>query len=143
MTKPALISPEPPSEADLRQLSDGLTAHAREAGHPFGMTDHGFFLRDPDGRMEAGLHAIHAAGHGTYFVRLLWVAPERRGEGLGTRLLASAEAHARALGCSVLYLDTFDFQGPDYYPRFGFEIFGRLDIPGTGLTRLYFVKRLS
>jgi GNAT superfamily N-acetyltransferase len=39
-------------------------------------------------------------------LKRLWVAPESRGFGLAARLVAAAEEHARALGASVLRLDT-------------------------------------
>lgn len=38
----------------------------------------------------------------------LGVVPERRGEGIGARLLAAVEAKARALGCCRLTLEVFE-----------------------------------
>ena len=39
-------------------------------------------------------------------IKRLWVSPQARGQGLARRLMAAAEARARALGIAVLRLDT-------------------------------------
>jgi hypothetical protein len=43
--------------------------------------------------------------------------------------LALAEARAVALGCHSARLDTFSFQAPDFYRKFGWEVFATLDQP--------------
>jgi GNAT superfamily N-acetyltransferase len=43
---------------------------------------------------------------GTLEVKRLWVAPQARGQGLATALMAAAEDTARSLGASALVLDT-------------------------------------
>lgn len=47
-----------------------------------------------------------------------------------------------AFGCHSASVDTFSFQGPQFYPRFGYVVFGTLDYP-PGHTRLFFKKRLA
>lgn len=39
-------------------------------------------------------------------IKRLWIAPEARGAGLAARLMAEAEARAKALGITLLRLDT-------------------------------------
>jgi GNAT superfamily N-acetyltransferase len=40
------------------------------------------------------------------YLKRMWVAPETRGLGVGRRLLAELEQHARAAGATVLHLET-------------------------------------
>ena len=103
----------------------------------------GIFLRDE--RPESP-EAIRAGliGHcyaGWLFINLLWVHENLRRRGVGQRLLADAEEHGREFGCHSSFLDTFSFQGPDFYPKFGYVEFARLDYPPDH-QRIFFRKRL-
>ena len=40
------------------------------------------------------------------------------------------------------WLDTFSFQGPEFYPKFGYREFGRLDYPPDH-QRIFLQKRLT
>lgn len=65
-----------------------------------------------------------------------------RKQGHGETLLAEAEALARQKGCQFMALSTFDFQGPHYYPKFGFkEVYVRRHFPKTG-SEHFFEKKL-
>ena len=46
-------------------------------------------------------------------------------------------------GCGNVHLDTFSFQaGPDFYRRFGYEVFGVLDGYPAGHAHYFLRKRL-
>jgi GNAT superfamily N-acetyltransferase len=77
------------------------------------------------------------------YVRRLWVAQEWRGRGLGRRLLAEAEARARARDCVGVYLDTFDDGAVRFYEKCGFAVCGRIDNFPPGARRTYLSKRLE
>ena len=99
----------------------------------------GIFVREDARRIRAGL-----IGHvyaGWLFVNLLWVHQELRRRGIGQGLLAEAERRALALGCHSAWLDTFSFQGPDFYPKFGYQEFARLDYPPDH-QRIFLKKQL-
>jgi N-acetylglutamate synthase-like GNAT family acetyltransferase len=73
---------------------------------------------------EAGEVVAAAAGYtwgGICEVKTLWVRPDRRQAGLGSALMAQAIEEARARGCRLIFLTTYDFQAPDFYARLGFE----------------------
>jgi GNAT superfamily N-acetyltransferase len=55
------------------------------------------------------------------FVNILFVEEPHRRKGIGTRLLAEGEAHARKLGAVRARLDTFDWQAPAFYPKHGYR----------------------
>src|SRR5436190_76492 len=75
-------------------------------------------------------------------IMVLWVASALRRQGLGTRLLARAEAEAVAKGCHGAYLDTFSFQSHGLYFRAGYEIFGTLQQFPNGHSRHFLRKAL-
>lgn len=91
--------------------------NAATTGHHDGL-DLGFVVED-EGEVVAAL-AGYSWG-GICEVRTLWVHPDRRGLGLGSALMARAMDEARARGCRLMFLATYDFQAPDFYARLGFE----------------------
>ena len=100
----------------------------------------GVFVRDDGGAISAGL-----IGHlyaRWLFINLLWVHADLRRRGVGSALIVEAERRAIAFGCHSAYVDTFSFQGPDFYPRFGYKVFGTLDYPPDN-TRIFLRKRLA
>jgi ribosomal protein S18 acetylase RimI-like enzyme len=99
------------------------------------------YLRDASGRDRGGVTG-HVWG-GWLHVMVLWVDAELRRGGHGSRLLQAAEDYARAKGCRGVFLETFTFQAPDFYPRHGYEVFGRIDDYPPGHAQLYLRKRLA
>src|SRR6476620_10998054 len=73
----------------------------------------------------------------------LWVAPHLRGQGLGTRLIAAAEAEAASRGRSQTVHFTYDFQARDLYERNGYELVGRVENCPSGSAALWYRKRLA
>jgi GNAT superfamily N-acetyltransferase len=111
-----------PNPEDIRFLEDQLYAYNVEQT---GVDDGRWltvFVRDDSGRIVAGLHGWTWGGGAK--VQTLWVRSDLRGHGYGTRLLAAAEAEARARGCNRIHLDTFAFQAPLFYQKHGYEVVG-------------------
>jgi len=75
-------------------------------------------------------------------VLALWVTPQMRHQGIGTKLLSHAEAEAMAKGCEGAFLDTFTFQDVALYTRAGYEIFGTLEHFPKGHSRHFLRKHL-
>ena len=65
------------------------------------------------------------------------------GRGLGTELMARAEAEAIARGCHGAWLDTFEFQARGFYERLGYECFGELKDYPAGSARYFMRKTLG
>lgn len=131
---------EAPEPAELEALLRGLIAF----NEPFlGRPDFRRLavLARHEGDLVGGL--VGETGRGFLFVDLFWLEAPWRGQGLGSRLLAAAEAEALARGCHSAWLDTYDFQGRPFYERHGFELFGELTGFPNGHRRFYLVKRLA
>ena len=79
----------------------------------------GIFLRDDGPALPRTIRAglIGNCYAGWLFVNLLWVHEDLRRVGVGQKLLAEAERHGLEFGCHSSFLDTFSFQGPDFYPK--------------------------
>lgn len=129
-----------PSWEDREFVDEGLGAYnASFLANP-GYSYFGVFVRDGDGAIRAGL--IGNCYAGWLFIALLWVHESLRRQGIGGGLIAAAERHATEFGCHSAWVDTFSFQGPDFYPRFGYREFARLDYP-PGHERIFFRKSLA
>jgi GNAT superfamily N-acetyltransferase len=97
-------------------------------------------VRDQDGGIVGGLWG--RTGYGFLFVELLAAGPAA-GTGMGTRLMAEAEAEARRRGLSGIWLDTWTFQAPGFYQKRGFAEVGRIPNYPHGHDRIFFMKRLG
>lgn len=75
-------------------------------------------------------------------MEFLWVRADLRGAGLGSRLLAAAEAESRARGCAQMVVSSHDFQAPDFYRRSGYVEYGRIEGCPRGHTHVHLVKDL-
>jgi GNAT superfamily N-acetyltransferase len=129
-----------PSREDREVIENGLGEYNKPFLRDPTFASIGIFVRDDAGAIRAGL--IGNVWAGWLFVNLLWVHADLRRSGIGSGLLAEAERHAIALGCHSSHLDTFSFQGPEFYPKFGYREFGRLDYP-PGHQRIFLQKQLT
>jgi GNAT superfamily N-acetyltransferase len=138
--RPGLEVTDELDEATRRSMLAGLVAHNR----PY--LGEGAFRRlavvaRAGGRLLGGVAG--ETNRGVLYVNLLWVAEGERGRGLGSRLLAAAEAEAAARGCRAAWLDTYDFQARPFYERHGYAAFGTLDgFPG-GHRRFFMAKHFA
>ena len=99
-------------------------------------------ITDDNGNIIAGCVAIMNCWNVAY-IDTLWVDSKYRGKGLGARLLAEIEKTAKAKGCYLIHLDTFDFQAKEFYEKQGYEVFGVLEDCPKGHCRYYLKKVIS
>lgn len=77
-------------------------------------------------------------------VDIMSVREGRRRQGIGALMLNAAEAEARLRGCKYAFLDTMDFQAPDFYRACGYVVAGSIaDWDSHGHTKFYFTKQLA
>ncbi|WP_077717622.1 GNAT family N-acetyltransferase, partial [Clostridioides difficile] len=102
--------------------------------------DLGIYIRDKAGKIVAGFIGVT---HGNWLsIKYLWVSEKLRYKGTGSQLLYKAEKIAKERGCKYVFLDTFSFQAPKFYEKFGYhKVFSLENYPLTG-KRYYFRKIL-
>jgi aminoglycoside 6'-N-acetyltransferase len=126
---------------DLEQLDDRIYEFNMAAtGYRDGLGFTGL-IRDEHGGVIAGIVGFTWGGAGR--VIDLWVNEAHRGHDLGSALLQGAEDIARRRGANVMLLDTHTFQAPEFYPRHGYKVIGRLDDFPSGHGQVTFSKRLD
>ena len=79
---------------------------------------------------------------GVVEIRGLWVEPQQRGHGIGSRLLAAIESEAARRGCTRAALDSYSWQAPAFYEALGYTRIGTLEYP-NGTHRHWYVKELG
>jgi GNAT superfamily N-acetyltransferase len=100
-----------------------------------------FVLQDS---VEEIVGGVIAAIHWDWlYIDLMWIRDDFRGLGYGQRLLERTEEKARELGARNAYLDTFSFQAPEFYKKFGYHVFGVLNDFPAGHQRYYLTKTLQ
>jgi GNAT superfamily N-acetyltransferase len=129
------------ADADLRDRLDKeiYDFNATATGHHDGL-GLSIAVRGNDGDLRAGLTGWTWGGCG--YVELLWVRDDQRGNGLGARLLAAAEAEIRRRGCDRVALSTHSFQAPGFYARAGYAECGRTPGYPNGHDQIHLVKQL-
>lgn len=98
-------------------------------------------VRNDAGEAVAGFNG-HTWG-GCCELSNVWVDERYRGQGLGARLLRSAEAEAVARGCVQVVLATHSFQAPGFYERLGYERKYVIEGRPKGYADIIYVKVLQ
>jgi GNAT superfamily N-acetyltransferase len=100
-----------------------------------------FFVRNANDEIVGGLLGV------TYWdffaIDIFWLDESVRGQGFGGKMLALAEQEAIERGCTTAHLDTFEFQAPHFYEKYGFERWGALEGYAGKFKRIYYQKRLK
>ncbi|WP_114395122.1 GNAT family N-acetyltransferase [Oleisolibacter albus] len=101
----------------------------------------GLLVRDDSGRLVGG--ALCVVWATDLYLHLLWVDGTRRGGGIGAALMTALDRAALERGCRRIYVNTMGFQGPGFYPRFGYRAEGVLRDFVHGQDRHYFRKEIG
>ena len=98
------------------------------------------YVEDDSGQLMAGLVA---ETFGNWLeIEYLFVKEDLRGQGIGSQLLHQAESEAKKRNCRFAFVNTYQFQAPDFYQKYGYkEVFTMKEYPYTG-QRHYYQKEL-
>lgn len=119
-------------EHNLKKLPDQVKHPAKNVS---------FILRDEDENILGGITGTIFWYH--LHIDFLWVDESLRGEGYGEELLQRIEEIAIENKCKLIQLDTFSFQAPKFYQKYGYEVVGIIeDHPVQEHQQYYLLKRL-
>lgn len=128
-----------PPKPSAAAVDEGLT-QSNEAAAPLHEVEPlGCFAHLPDGTLIGG--AVGRTWGPCCELQQLWVHPQHRLHGLGTRLVREFESAAECRGCSTFYLETFNFQAPALYAALGYEITYEHAVYPHGIVRYTMVRR--
>ena len=101
-----------------------------------------YILRDEDQKILGGITGT------IYWYQLhidfLWVDESLRGQGFGKELLTRIEEFATEHSCKLIQVDTFSFQAPNFYQKFGYEVIGTVDdFPVKYSKQYYLIKKMG
>lgn len=105
---------------------------ASEGAVQIGVEEAGRLIAGADGQMTVG---------SIFYVSTIFVEAEYRRKGIGRHLLEEMESRAVGLGASIIRLDSFSWQGREFYLRLGYEIVGSYELE-AGLEEFFFMKRV-
>ncbi|OZB96194.1 GNAT family N-acetyltransferase [Paenibacillus sp. XY044] len=98
-------------------------------------------VKDETGNIIAGLNS--AICWNWMEIDILWVDDEYRGCGHGKRLLEEAERIAVSKHCTFIKLNTFSFQAPEFYKKYGYREMAVIENAPLGYQHYYFIKDLT
>lgn len=76
------------------------------------------------------------------YVSTVFVDEDYRNNKIGTILIKEIEKRAKLLGANMIRLDTFNWQGRDFYRSLGYEEVGFYENKDDGFSEHFFLKRL-
>ena len=98
------------------------------------------YVEDESGELMAGL--VGETFGNWLEIEYLFVKEDIRGQGIGSQLLQQAESEAKKRNCRFAFVNTYQFQAPAFYQKYGYkEVFTLKDYPYTG-QRHYYQKDL-
>jgi GNAT superfamily N-acetyltransferase len=122
-------------------LVDRIYEFNAQAINRFDAKSLGAAIRDGRGQVIAAICGYTWAG--CCQITHLWVAAEQRGQGLGRKLLAGAEAEAIQRGCQVIQLSTHSFQSPAFYEHTGYARQAVVADHPVGHSNIFYAKALK
>lgn len=150
-TDPAPVAPAAPpqelrvcleaqaSSADIQWVNSRMAQYNHERSGGLDWMALNLFLRDSTGKLQGGL--LGWTLWSWLHIDTLWVEESLRGQGYGLRLIEAAERAGRIRGCTLIEVDTFNFQARGFYEKAGFELFGTLTGVGGGRFERYYLRK--
>ncbi|MGE8187494.1 GNAT family N-acetyltransferase [Pseudomonas sp. NPDC086278] len=129
-----------PTQEEREAILAPLRAYNAAQAGPGNPQPLALLVRDDNGEILGGLYGRFF--YQWLFIELLSVPEQARGLGMGSQLMQMAEDLAREKECVGIWLDTFDFQAPEFYKKLGYSELGQITDYPPGHQRFFFQKRL-
>ena len=97
---------------------------------------------EKDGKLIAGLDACITAFKILY-VSTVFVEEAWRRKGIGAQLIREMERRASDMGVNTIRLDTFNWQGKEFYEAMGYRCVGQYENAKDGYSEYFFLKRIN
>lgn len=124
----------------VQEIGDLIRSYNRSNREPAESEPLNIYVEDDSDQLMAGLVA---ETFGNWLeIEYLFVKENLRGKGIGSQLLQQAESEAKKRNCRYAFVNTYQFQAPAFYQKYGYkEVFTLKDYPYTG-QRHYYQKDL-
>ena len=129
-----------PTEKEIKYIRESLNRFNTDIVGDDGHTQLNITEYDGEGNIIGGI--LGGTYWGWMYIDILWVREDCRRNGIGSKLLATAEKEAVKRGCHHVHVDTMSWQAPYFYKKHGYEVLGVLpDIP-KGSQKYLLAKKL-
>ena len=135
-----IIAEEKPEESAWGIIGRGVASFNQEQAGENNFQRLCYILQGPDQEIVGGV--LGEIYWNWFYIDLVWVKEDLRGQGYGSLLMERAEEEAQKRGARNAYLDTFSFQAPDFYRKLGYQEFGQLPDFPPGSQRYFLCKSL-
>jgi ribosomal protein S18 acetylase RimI-like enzyme len=122
-----------PPDAGVLAVDNGLEEYNLSAAPLSEVKQLASFATDSSGHVVGG--AVGRTWGRCCELLQLWVEPNFRSTGVGSRLLRQFEEHASRRGCNVFYLTTLSFQAPNFYRKHGYASLAEISGYPNGITK--------
>lgn len=123
-----------------QELGNLIRAYNQSKREPSKSEPLNIYVEDEQGNLIAGMVA-ETFGHWLE-IEYLYVQENLRGQGIGSNILNWAKKEARERKCKYSFVNTYQFQAPNFYKKHGYEeVFALKEYPYTG-ERYYYTKEL-
>lgn len=120
-------------EENLDRYDENYITYRIDASISIGIKDANKLVAGLDGQMTA---------FKILYISTVYVDEAYRGLGLARRLMEEAELRARKLGANLIRLDTFNWQGKEFYKELGYEEVGFYESLEDGFSEHFYLKRI-
>jgi GNAT superfamily N-acetyltransferase len=127
-----------PSSNDIDFLTQRINVEKKEFGaaYPFA-----FLMRNEQGVIVAGCNG--SVIFGVIYTDQLWVHPDYRKTGLGSKLMGQVHEYALKKGCTMATVATMSFQGAQkFYEKLGYIVDFTREGYAYGSSILYMKKEI-
>lgn len=121
-------------ETRLEEYDENYITYKMDGNIQIGVED--------NGKLIAGLDACITAFKILY-VSTVFVDENYRRKGVGEMLIREMEKRALTMGVNTIRLDTFNWQGKDFYEALGYTCVGQYENVEDGYSEYFFLKRIG
>ena len=103
-----------------QELANLIRAYNRSNREPSKSEPLNIYLEDEQSNLKEGMVA---ETFGNWLeIEYLYVSDDLRGQGIGSKILKMAERESKERGCKYSFVNTFNFQEPNFSQKFNFII---------------------